>query len=524
MFSHLQGTTLGFRVPTFLNPGWVIASAIFLLAFSGRSAGQNGALPATVPAPAHGMFIFNPPIADQRCGINGWPRQCFSAHLLPTLICTGKDTPAGYNCTQAGAGSAYVKGAVFDVPWGVVNPGNDKYDFSQLDNWMQPWVAAGKLVSFIFEPTSNYGGYMPAWYMAQVPIATVSQTAGIISLNTAAAMEFFPGGAAASTGLEIQISGTGTALDGDGTIANPGIWKVCDHTTPGCQDPSLQTIYAIGGGSDIAPVSTGTVGNPVYGSADGSTCTSGVIPIEWRINFIHAWRAVIRKATAHYASNPSIGYMRFGMGIGGQSNPTSGANLTGCQAQMTQFGFTSVSDPWPLPGKGQWPQVAVNWIDHLNNMCGYIKSQNGTSPAMITISPIEFNPEDFSTANATAANASYNGLGFGSQGLQKSDPVNFAAGKPCAGGNWCANFQKHKGKVTLELQTLFYSDPTNVSETGSLAILLPFATSVSASVFELYMDDWMCTYDSTWAGNNTYSACQLGGYPAAFAAAAASVN
>jgi hypothetical protein len=34
----------------------------------------------------------------------------------------------------------------------------------------------------------------------------------------------------------------------------------------------------------------------------------------------------------------------------------------------------------------------------------------------------------------------------------------------------------------------------------------------------------MCTYDSSWSGENTYSACNAAGYPAVFAAAAAQIN
>lgn len=480
---------------------------------------------------AHGMYILNPPSSDNDC--SGLPASCFSQHLVPTFICTGNNTPAGYNCTQKGAGEAYVKGAAFQTMWSFLNPADGTYTFNSTDNRMQPWVDSGKLVSFVFEPTSfgttNNG--TPDWYMTPVQISSVSQTSGIIKVQTSAPMTFFPGGASSATGLEIQIVGTGTALDGNGTSANSGIWQVCNHTTPGCQDPASQTVYAIGSGANIAPVvNIGTVGNPLYGSNDGSTCTSGLLPIQWRPNFIRAWQNFIKAAVAHYGSNPNISYMRFGMGIGGQTNPTNGlstfdANQVACQAQMTTYGFTSTAAPWPVPGTTGWSQVSAKWAAYLKTMAQYEQSLAPGKPIILTISPIQFSPVDLSTPDATAANATASGIGFGNQGLQKSDPINYANGDPCYGGDWCANIQKYKGQVSLELQTLSASDPTNTNQMGSLApSLLTFATGLGARILELYIDDWMCTYDTSWNGNNTYTECNAAGYPAVFLAAAGQIN
>jgi hypothetical protein len=426
-----------------------------------------------------------------------------------------------------------VKGAIFSVNWAAANPSNGTYDFSSPDGRMKPWTDAGKLVSFVFVPTS-FGGTnnsTPAWYMTPVPISTAQQTSGIIQVQTSAAMGFFPGGVSTAAGLEIQITGTGTALDGNGTASNPGIWTVCDHNTAGCQDPTPQAVYAIGGGSDIAPVvGMGSVGNPVYGSSDGSSCTSGILPIQWRPNFIKAWQALIAQAVAHYASNRSVAYMRFGMGIGGQSEPTNGlaafdANQASCQAQLTKFGFTTAAAPWPNPGTSGWPQVSATWVAYLKNMLQYEESLQSPKALIVTLSPIIYSPVDITTMDTTAANAAASGIGMGSQGLSKNDPINYANGNPCYGGDWCANFPKYKNQVSTQLQALSDSDPTNASQMGSLApSLLPFATNHGTGILELYFDDWMCTYDSSWSGMNTYAGCNSAGYPAAFAAAAAQIN
>jgi len=491
----------------------------------------SGTGTVTQKALAHGMYVLNPPSSDNDC--NGLPASCFSQHMVPTLICTGNGTPAGYNCTQQGAGEPFVKGAAFQTMWSTLNSADGTYDFTSTDNRMKPWVASGKLVSFVFEPTSfgttNNG--TPAWYETPVQLSSISQTSGIITVQTSTPMTFFPGGASSASGLEIQIVGTGTALDGNGTSSSPGIWQVCNHTTPGCQDPTSQTVYAIGSGPNVAPVvNVGTVGNPLYGSNDGSTCTSGMLPIQWRPNFIRAWKNFIQAAVAHYGTNSSISYLRFGMGVGGQTNPTNGlstfdTNQTACQAQMTKYGFTSTAAPWPAPGTTGWSQVAANWTAYLKTMAQYEQSLNPGKPIILTISPIQFSPVDLGTPDATATNAVAAGIGFGNQGLQKSDPINYGNGQPCYGGDWCANIQKYQGQVSLELQTLSMSDPTNTNQMGSLApSLLTFATGLGARILELYIDDWMCTYDNSWNGNNTYAACTSAGYPAVFSAAAAQIN
>jgi hypothetical protein len=530
----------GLSLPVTIPSG---QSASFTVNFAPRGAGatsanlsfasnaNNGPKPVSLSGTGasvisglpHGMFILDPPSNDNNCP--GLPASCFSKHLIPTLICTGNGTPAGYNCTRAGAGEPYVKGAVFYVRWDMVNPSNGKYDFTVPDNRMRPWTDAGKLVSFDFIPTSqgSVNDVTPSWYLQPVKIASVSQTAGIITLQSSADMGFFPGGVNAAAGLEIQIAGTGTALDGNGTPSNPGIWTVCDHTTSGCQDPTSRTISAIGSGNNIATVGKGSVGNPVYGSA-GGPCGSGTLPIEWRPNFMKAWQGVMQQVVAHYAHNNSVAYLRFGLGIGGENIPNHGTKIAACQTEMTTFGFTKATAPWPGPGTAEWPQVSAAWISYLKTMLQYEHSLNSPKAIATTISPIMTSGGDLSTPDVTATSAVANGIGFGNQGLQKSDPLNFAAGRPCYGGDWCANLDKYRGQVPLELQTLFYSDPTDVSQTGSLVNLLPFATTQGAQILELYLDDWLCTYDSSWKGNNTYSACTAVGYPVAFLEAAGRLN
>jgi hypothetical protein len=116
------------------------------------------------------------------------------------------------------------------------------------------------------------------------------------------------------------------------------------------------------------------------------------------------------------------------------------------------------------------------------------------------------------------------GIGLANQGLQHSDIADFNANQPCLGGDWCASFEKLHGQVPLELQTISTSDPTGTvagNRAGSLSTLVPFAIERHARILELYVQDWLCTFDTTWSN---YGDCTTAGYAATFASAAAALN
>src|ERR1700730_638617 len=91
----------------------LMIASLSLAGCSGASARQALAGPRPFSAGvAHGMFILDPPTGDANCTPQ-YPPSCYSQHLVPALICSGPFTPAVYNCTQAGAGTPFIKGAAF---------------------------------------------------------------------------------------------------------------------------------------------------------------------------------------------------------------------------------------------------------------------------------------------------------------------------------------------------------------------------------------------------------------------------
>jgi hypothetical protein len=238
-------------------------------------------------------------------------------------------------------------------------------------------------------------------------------------------------------------------------------------------------------------------------------------------------------ATKAHFDDGSIGYIRFGFGLGGENSPTRGVNLTACQQEMTDLGFTTVAPPWPSPSSSEWAaSVATVWVEYQHSMLDYLASLGfGNAIVSVSLSPISVSPIDASTPDAVGAIAAGYGFMIGDQGWRQSDASTYASGGTCA-GDWCAMFAEERGRAPLELQSVCVSNPAPATGmTGDLGQMFPFAIARGAQVLEIYTADFLCAFDPTYsvsaagcAGSNPYSACQAAGYPAAFQAAAAVLN
>lgn len=496
------------------SPGLATGVAAGSVTVTASSSSRSGSSSITVKAPAtssiplpnepHGMFVFNPPTS-------------------------GSNFAAVQDYLITGAGSKYVKGADLIVQWAEIEPSNGTFDFTTVDSNIAQWTSASKQVELSVIATS-YGARnsnTPSWYLTGKSIQRVSEAMSggnnVITLTTASPMGFFTGNEVAQ---QIQLIGTNTVprkIDGTYTI--------CNHTISGCADPTSTTLTALSTvsanvGSSCTASCTGTAGNPVYGNFNANECGSGTIPVEWGQNFITTWQSVLSAVVAHYASNPGVVVLQTGFGIGFENNPSENSNGAACKAEMTE---TSAS-----PLFGQTPVYSVqNWISYVTNMAGYVKTLNSRKKFKLALNLTDYTTgqEDWSTPDAEAASYAADGLGFGSDGWQESDDSRYAAGEHCLGGDWCSMFNKYKGQVFLFLQPVTMSDPVGSSsvtgQTESLAPSIPFALARGTQLLEIYYQDWLCTFDPSWVDttdSNTFADCALGGYPAAFQSAAATVN
>jgi len=242
----------------------------------------------------------------------------------------------------------------------------------------------------------------------------------------------------------------------------------------------------------VWPVSYGATNSatPAYvmndlGSANTATCSGESIPNYYASAFLTPYQAFISQVVQHYANNSSVGYIRFGLGQGGEIYPVFGMQKdAACFNTFTTWGWTDTS-----------------WGNYLDTQLDYEKGLNSPHQLMIGVTFIDGQ----AVSNAVAAHAVANGIGIGNQGLQLSDISNYAAGQPCQ-ANWCVLFTQYTGKVPLQLQTFGQSDPTNAPPTGSLVNLLPFAAGLRTTIFEIYWEDWLIAYAPDYPGYSQYHA------------------
>lgn len=191
----------------------------------------------------------------------------------------------------------------------------------------------------------------------------------------------------------------------------------------------------------------------------------GDVPIFWEKQFKDNYQAFMAALVQKYGSNPSVGYIRFGLGGGGETMPP-------CRFVLKQrYGLTN-----------------ERWLNYLFEMMDYEKSLN--SPKQILVSLMGQEPE---MSVEVANHAVKDGLAIGIQGLAADDMRSYKAGSGCK-GHWCEMWEKYNGKVPLELQSFSKSEPDG-SGTGSLVDLLPFALSLHTQIVEVYIPDWLVAYD-----------------------------
>jgi hypothetical protein len=186
-----------------------------------------------------------------------------------------------------------------------------------------------------------------------------------------------------------------------------------------------------------------------------------------------------------YGSNSNIGYIRFGLGHGGESFPVTGWNTSG----------SACGDAFAA-----WGTTISTWESYLSTMLNFEATLQSGTQLMVGVTPMGV--PDTQVPDFLAPLAVPMGIGFGSQGLQQSDITNY----PNCTADWCNLFAKYNRQVPLELQTYLQSCPQNNCTTGSLVNLVPFAVSHNASVLEIYYQDWLLAFDPSSSGYSQYGA------------------
>ncbi|MCI4364713.1 MAG: hypothetical protein L3K10_01420 [Thermoplasmata archaeon] len=214
---------------------------------------------------------------------------------------------------------------------------------------------------------------------------------------------------------------------------------------------------------------------------------SAVTPVAWNATFESAYRAFMAATVHHYGTIPGIGYLRFGFGVAGDSNPVQDINAPGCQNQLNAVGFT-----------------LTVWKGYLTSMLAYERSLNSSFQLMVALTPVYPDQGDNVTPAVATAAAGY-GIGIGNEGLRANDSADIDAnGIGCGGYGWCKEFSKFAGVVPLELQTVSATSPNGTGPVGSLVPLLPFALTQHTQIFEIYLEDWLTAFDPNYPAYPMY--------------------
>jgi hypothetical protein len=228
------------------------------------------------------------------------------------------------------------------------------------------------------------------------------------------------------------------------------------------------------------------------GSSNITSCGGEKIPNYFNSAYQLPYQAFMQQVIKHYAGNGSIGYIRIGLGRGGETFP--GQN----------FG----TDPCTNTFVNKWGWSDTTWTNYVNAMQAYEAKLKSPKQLMLGIDSVDSN----SMPDSEAAAAVSLKIGFGNQGMQANDIKNY----PHCSSDWCDLFAEYKGDEPLELQTIALSSPEGESPVGSLVQLLPFAVEHDATILEIYCYDWLLAFDPEYPGYSTYG----GAYATTFKAAA----
>jgi hypothetical protein len=266
-----------------------------------------------------------------------------------------------------------------------------------------------------------------------------------------------------------------------GKKVNLIVWANSDSTVATCRNGKTSTT----GNCAIPDYIWTALGSSNYTTCDTQYGTQRIPNYLDRASFQLPYQQFIAAVVQKYGSDSRIGYIRFGLGHGGETFPVTGWNstTTACGKAFTAWGVN-----------------VTTWETYLAGMLTFESSLHSGRQLMVGVTPMGV--PNTQVPNFVAPLAVPMRVGFGSQGLEQSDITNY----PNCTGNWCALFAQFTGQVPLELQTVGQSDPTGAGATGSLVKLVPFAVSNHASVLEIYYQDWLLAFDPSYPGYSQYGA------------------
>jgi hypothetical protein len=365
------------------------------------------------------------------------------------------------------------------------------------------------------------GGSTAASHFVQTPPVSGSVSAEVVlfpgqqdGVDSAAIQQYLINNSQVALGATLVVQWS--SVDSDG---NPGNydWSYPDSQILPWKSAGKKVNLDVWANSDGSGATCGTpgkfgtdgVGNcaiPTYvwtalGPSNYVTCNPGnsngpqQMPNYFSSAFQVNYKTFIKQLIQHYSSDSSIGYIRIGLGRGGETIPVADWDNTS-EACGTSYVNT-------------WGYSVSSWdSNYLQPMLQYEGSLQSPKQLMVGVTSMGSNSGS-QNADFAAHVAAPLGIGIGSQGWQLSDMSNPPGS--CS-SDWCNLFTLYPS-VPHQLQTYGLSCPPSDSActgaqaaTGSLLVLLPFAVANHATIIELYYRDWLTGFDPSFPGySSAYS-------------------
>jgi hypothetical protein len=234
------------------------------------------------------------------------------------------------------------------------------------------------------------------------------------------------------------------------------------------------------------------------GSAQGVDNTA--FPAAWMPAFQTAWISAVQNALNHMAAQSyasKIAYVRVGGGAGGEWFPWATAGL------LTVPG-----------GPGSIAALQTTWVGYMSAVeSAILATSSGFKFVQAVDGGFATESVPYSYADAEASTANGNGFGIGCEGLKGNDIGAYSTHLNTSGGAATSGFPSmdhaylfstYPAAPLLQFQTSAASDPTGITQPGSLVPLLPYAIARGSNAIELYYQDWQVAYDPSNPSNATY--------------------